>query len=86
MNILLEANRLINEEAGEKEREYGPMSESMGKAAEVASILTNKKITNEDMYKCMIALKVSRLSYQTKQDTLLDICGYVAGLDKLKNK
>ena len=71
MNILLEANKLINEQAGEKQRQYGPM---------------NKNITAEDMYKCMIALKVSRLAYQTKQDTLLDICGYVAGLDNFKNK
>jgi len=86
MNILLEANKLINEQTGEKERQYGPMSESMAKAAVVATELTNKNITAEDMYKCLIALKVSRLAYQTKQDTLLDICGYVAGLDNFKNK
>ena len=84
-NILLEANKLINEQAGEKEREYGPMQESMAIAAQTASILTQKEITTEDFYKCMIALKVSRLAYQTKQDTLLDICGYVAGLDNYKN-
>lgn len=85
-NILLQANNLINKKDGEKVRQYGPMKESMFKAAQVASILTNKEITTEDFYKCMIALKVSRLAYQTKQDTLLDICGYVAGLDNLKNK
>jgi hypothetical protein len=84
-NILLEANKLINESKGEKEREYGPMNESMAIAAKVASILTKKEITTEDFFKCMIALKVSRLAYQTKKDTLLDICGYVAGLDNFKN-
>jgi hypothetical protein len=85
-NILLEANKLINENRGEKEREYGPMEESMAIAAKVASIITKKEITTEDFYKCMIALKISRLAYQTKQDTLLDICGYVAGLDNFKNR
>ena len=45
----------------------------------------NKKITTEDFYKCMIALKISRLSYNTKHDTILDAIGYLAALDKFKN-
>jgi hypothetical protein len=57
----------------------------MGKAAEVASLLCNKKITTEDFYKCMIALKISRLSYNSKHDTILDAIGYLAALDKFKN-
>ena len=85
MSILLKAHNIIFERGEEKERQYGPIDESMGKAAKVASLLCNKKITTEDFYKCMIALKISRLSYNTKHDTILYAIGYLAALDKFKN-
>lgn len=85
MNILEEANKIINLRSEEKEREYGPFKESMKKAAIVASELCNKKITTEDFYKCMIALKISRMAYNLKEDTLLDAVGYIAALNNFKN-
>lgn len=85
MNILEEANKIINLRSEEKEREYGPFTESMQKAALVASELCNKKITTEDFYKCMIALKISRMAYNLKEDTLLDAVGYIAALNNFKN-
>jgi len=85
MNILEEANKIINLRSEEKEREYGPFTESMQKAALVASELCNKKITTEDFYKCMIALKISRMAYNSKEDTLLDAVGYIAALNNFKN-
>ena len=85
MNILEEANKIINLRSEEKEREYGPFKESMQKAALVASELCNKKITTEDFYKCMIALKISRMAYNLKEDTLLDAVGYIAALNNFKN-
>ena len=42
MNILEEANKIINLRSEEKERMYGPFDESMQNAASVASILCNK--------------------------------------------
>ena len=44
MSILLKAHNIIFERGEEKERQYGPIDESMGKAAKVASLLCNKKI------------------------------------------
>ena len=85
MNILFKAHNIIFERGEEKERQYGPIDQSMKKAAKTASLLCNKKITTEDFYKCMVALKISRLSYSTKKDTLLDAVGYLAALDKYKN-
>jgi hypothetical protein len=79
-NILLHANAILNERAEEKEREYGPMDESIEKAAKMASILTNKEITTDDFFKCLIALKMSRLSYNDKYDTYLDAISYTAAL------
>ena len=85
-SILIEADEIINKRSQEKERQYGEFNKSMGKAALIASELTNKKITTEDFYKCMIALKLSRLAYNTKRDTLLDAVAYIGGLDNFKNK
>lgn len=85
MNILEEANKIINLRSEEKERTYGPFEESMSKAADIASILCNKEITTEDFYKCMIALKISRMAYNLKEDTLLDCVGYIAALNNFKN-
>ena len=86
MNILEKANEIINLRSEEKEREYGPFDESMHKASNIASLLCNKDITTEDFYKCMIALKISRLSYNNKEDTLLDCVGYIAALNNFINK
>jgi len=81
MNILLKANEIVNERAEEKTREYGPFDQSMTKAAIVASELCNKHISTEDFYKCLIALKVSRMAYNLKEDTLLDAVAYISALD-----
>lgn len=79
--ILQEAHTIIFNRDEEKDRKYGPFSESMSKAARVATELCNKEITTEDFYKCMIALKVSRMAYNHTHDTMLDALGYIAGLD-----
>jgi len=84
-NILLNANKIIFKRKEEKQRQYGPIDDSITKAARVASELTNKHITTEDMYKCLIALKISRMAYNTKKDTMLDCVGYIAALDSFKN-
>ena len=85
MNILEEANRIVNLRSEEKEREYGPFERSMAKAALLASELTEKEISVEDFYKCMIALKLSRLAFNSKEDTLLDAVAYLAAYNNYKN-
>ena len=81
MSILKRADEIINHRAEEKEREYGPLNESIAKAARMASEMCNKEITTEDFFKCMVALKLSRLAYSNKEDTLLDAAAYIGGLD-----
>lgn len=80
MNILQEANSIIFEKSEEKERQYGPINNSLGKAARVATELCNKEITTEDMYKCLIALKISRMAYNKKRDTYVDAAAYIGAL------
>ena len=83
--ILEHANDIIFNRSEEKEREYGPLQESMSKASIMASQMTGLEITTDAMYKIMIALKLSRLSYNTKYDTILDAVGYLAGLEDYQN-
>jgi hypothetical protein len=86
MNILDEANRIVNERSEEKERNYGPFSEGMERAAKIASGMTGKEFTAEDVFKILIALKLSRESYSHKRDNLLDCVAYLAALDNYLNE
>jgi len=77
MNILEKANEIVNKRSEEKEREYGPFSEGMARAAKIAAGMTGKDWTTDDMYVALIALKFSRQSYNFKEDNLLDAVAYV---------
>ena len=85
MNILKKADEIINIRSEEKERMYGDFEKGMEKAAKLASVMTNKEITAIDMYKCMVALKLSRESYNHKEDNLLDAVAYLGSLNNYIN-
>jgi hypothetical protein len=78
-SILEEANNIVNKRSEEKERQYGPFDEGMKRAAQIASGMTGRVWSNDDMYIAMIALKLSRQSYNEKRDNLLDAAAYMAG-------
>ena len=80
-NILARANEIVNERSEEKERNYGPFSEGMKRAALIASGMTGKELTASDMYAALVALKLSRHSYSYREDNLLDACAYIGALD-----
>ena len=80
-NILEQANQIINHRSEEKERQYGPMSETNRRAAVIASVLSNKEISVKDLYYMQIALKLARESWSHKEDNLLDCVAYMGGLN-----
>ena len=86
MNILKEADQIVNERSEEKERMYGPFEDSMEIAASIATLLTGKEIKPHDMYLCMVALKLSRESHSHKEDNLLDAVAYLGALNNFYNK
>jgi hypothetical protein len=86
MNILEKANEIIFHRSEEKERQYGPFTEGMHRASKIASGMTGKEITTDDMFKCMVALKLSRESYKHKYDNLLDAIAYLAALNEYHNE
>ena len=81
MNILDEANKIINERSQEKEREYGPFIECNERAAKMSSLLCKKEITTLDIYYFQIALKLSREAHAHKEDNLLDAVAYMGALN-----
>ena len=86
-SILQQAHDIVFERNEEKERMYGPFQEGMEQAARIASELSRKEITAFDMYNAMIALKLSRASWNYKEDNYLDAVSYMASLnDYLKTK
>lgn len=86
-NILQRAHDIVFERSEEKARQYGEFQEGMEQTARIASELSRKEITTFDAYNVLIALKLSRASWNYKQDNYLDLVAYVASLDKyLKSK
>ena len=86
MNILEQANEIVNKRSEEKERQYGPFSEGMERAAMIMKGMTGKDITGKDMYCALVALKLSRESYNHKTDNLLDAVAYLGALDNYENE
>jgi hypothetical protein len=86
MNILQEADKIINQRSEEKERQYGPFSEGMERAAMIMSGATGKHITASDMYMALVALKLSRQSFCHKEDNLLDAVAYLGGLNNYEEE
>jgi len=86
MNILEEANKIINSRSEEKERQYGPFSEGMQRAAMIFEGMTGIKLKTEHMYIALVALKFSRESYNHKEDNLLDAVAYIGALNNYINE
>lgn len=83
MNILEKANQIVNERSEEKERQYGPFSESMERATAIYNAMSpsHEHISPHGMYRAMIALKLSREAYSHKEDNLLDAVAYMGALN-----
>jgi hypothetical protein len=86
MNILENANEIVYKRSEEKERQYGPFTEGMERAAMILSGMTGLSIDASVMYKALIALKLSRQSYNHKYDNLLDSIAYLASLNDYETK
>ena len=83
MNILYEADQIVNHRSEEKERQYGDFQECMTRAAKIASLMSNKQILVTDAYNVLIALKLARQANAHKEDNLLDAVAYIGALNNL---
>ena len=80
-NILEQADQIVNHRSEEKERMYGPFAESMERMKNIFNAMTGLDLKVEHMYQAMIALKLSRESYNHKEDNLLDCVAYICAMN-----
>lgn len=73
-NVLAEANRLV--EGGARDKAYGHPYHAFSKAAVIMTQILDHEVKPEQVPMLMIAIKLSRLSYNMKRDSLVDIAGY----------
>ena len=74
--ILDKAKTLIS---GERAKDYGDAYLNHKRIAELWRPILDKDITVEQVYACMIAVKLSRLiETPDHEDSWIDICGYAA--------
>ncbi len=85
-NILEKAKEIVYDRSEEKARQYGPFGEGMERAAQILTGMTGRPFTCVDMYKALVALKLSRESYNHKEDNLLDIVAYLSALNDYEEK
>ena len=86
MDRLDEASGIVNNRTEEPDRQYGPFSEGMDRAAMIFNGMTGLNVTGREMFMALVALKFSRESYNHKRDNLLDAVAYIQGLDNYINE
>jgi hypothetical protein len=83
MNILKEAENAVY---GDRQADYGPVTENFGTIAKVWSAVLKIEVTPEQVGLCMVQVKVARQMYKPKRDNLVDVAGYVACIEKLETE
>ena len=74
--ILRKAESLVN---GPRAKEYGDAHENHARIAQMWSVLLDKPVTIQQVYQCMVAVKLARLIVTPDhEDSWIDICGYGA--------
>ena len=74
--ILEKAESLIN---GDRDQDYGEPSLNHQRIAELWSVKLDHGVSKEEVYLCMIAVKMSRLIHDSEhEDSWIDIAGYAA--------
>lgn len=83
MSILQEAQQQISET---KRAEYGPVEESMERAALVWSGILGLHISASQVGLCMAGFKLVREAARHKRDNLVDAAGYVGLVAELEGE
>ena len=74
--VLQTAESLVN---GDRDEEYGEPSVNHKRIAELWSVILDQAVSEQDVYLCMIAVKMSRLIHDSEhEDSWIDIAGYAA--------
>ena len=82
-NILQEADRLT---MGDRPDHYGHPADDYGRTARLWSEVLGMTVTPEQAILCMAMVKISRQINKPKRDNLVDACGYLRCIERLKER
>ena len=79
--FLLKAETYIN---GKRAEDYGDVKVNHQQIADIWSVILGTKVTTDQVLKCMIGVKLSRLNKTPDhEDSIVDICAYAALLGEV---
>ncbi len=79
-----EAQRIVY---GAREQAYGHPADDFERTGRIwAAILGIEQVTAEQVALCMIGLKISRQTNRHGRDNLVDVCGYAATIERIKQR
>lgn len=81
MSCLTKAEEII---FGDREQTYGHPGKNLNRVAEYWSVLFNCSVTAEQVCMAMTLLKIAREEHLHKEDNLVDACGYIALIERVK--
>lgn len=81
-SILIEADNILN---GDRNEQYNDPNESFKVYAEILKATFGLELTPVEICKVQMAIKLGRLKYKYKRDSLVDLCGYSEILNRLES-
>ena len=82
-SVLLQAESIVNNDRNEQ---YGDANEAFELYAKILETTFGIVLTPSELCKVMIAVKLGRLKYKYKEDSIIDTCGYLELLNRLESK
>ena len=80
-SLLLQADKVVN---GDRNEQYGDAKQAFNEYSEILKTTFNISLSPEEICKVMMAIKLGRLKYKFKEDSLLDLMGYSEILNRLQ--
>lgn len=80
-SLLMQAERVVN---GDRNEQYGDPNIAFQEYADILSTTFDIHLTPEQICKVQMAIKLGRLKYKFKEDSLLDLMGYSEILNRLQ--
>ena len=80
-SLLMQAERVVN---GDRNEQYSDPNIAFQEYADILSTTFDIHLTPEQICKVQMAVKLGRLKYKFKEDSLLDLMGYSEILNRLQ--
>ena len=80
-SILLQADKIVN---GDRNDQYGDPNVAFAEYKQILSATFGIELTEAQICKVMMAIKLGRMKYKYKEDSLVDLCGYTEILNRLE--